>query len=122
MGGRADGTAHLAAARPRGGAPPPRPSIGLTSGGRAPCNPLDRAGGREAVLAWGSERRGAGVERVISAGFVALGKVKRRTFPRSLCRGGLAQSLAARVGGGLELDLEGEGGTGAGGASRQGKY
>jgi len=59
-GKRTGGTAHLAAARPRGGAPPPRPSIGLTSGGRAPCNPLDRAGGREAVLAWGSERRGVG--------------------------------------------------------------
>lgn len=78
-----------------------------------PCSPEDPSGA------------GRGVERVISAGFRALGKVKRRSFPRSLCRGGLAQSLAARVVGDLEAwkagtGLEGEGGTGAGGGSRQG--
>lgn len=36
MGGVGGATAHLAAARPRGGAPPPTPSMGL-SHGRRPC-------------------------------------------------------------------------------------
>lgn len=71
-----------------------------------PCSPGDPSGPR-----WG-------VERVISAGFGALGKVKRGTFPRSLCRGGLAQTLAARREWleAWKVELEaGEGRTGAGG-------
>jgi hypothetical protein len=54
-----DGTAHLAAARPRGGAPPSWPSIGLTSGGRGPCNPLDRAG-EEGRPCWPGDPSGGG--------------------------------------------------------------
>ena len=93
--GGGDGTAHLDAARPRGGAPPPTPSIRLTGGDRAACNRLDRgrwargSGQPRPSLAWGSERERVrvgegGRKGVISAGSGALGKVKRGTFPPSL--------------------------------------
>ena len=115
-GGEVDGTAHLAAARPRGGAPPSWPSIGLTSGGRGPCNPLDRAG-EEGRPCWPGDPSGGGWGgKGDFCRILGVGKVKRRTFPRSLRRG-LAQSLAAR----MVLERPGSargGGTGAGAAAK----